>query len=396
MTYRIKTLNAISSHGLTRLPKETFEVGNDVEHPDAILVRSADLHSVPLDASVKAIARAGAGTNNIPVSDCSDAGVVVFNTPGANANAVKELVIIGMLLAARNISPAMAFSRSLEGADDVIDQAVEKGKKQFVGFELPGRVLGVIGLGAIGVEVANAAIALGMKVLGYDPAITISHAWKLSPDVVRANSIEEVFKRADVLTVHVPLIDSTRGLVNADRLALMKSRAIVLNFARGGIVDSSAVLEALDSGGIRAYVCDFPSRTLLGHPKVIALPHLGASTGEAEDNCARMAADQVRDFLVNGNIVNSVNFPESVLPREDGTARLAITNRNVPNMVAQVSTVVGEAGVNISNLLNKSRGDLAYTMIDVDGDLNGAVLERILATEGVLSARVIPPAPASV
>ena len=387
--HRIKTLNAISSHGLNRFPKDEYEIGSDVEDADAWLVRSADLHQQTIPDSVLAVARAGAGTNNIPVTDLSARGVPVFYTPGANANAVKELVLAGMLLSARNIVPALSFEHGLSGDGDGMSNAVESGKKQFVGFELPGRTLGVVGLGAIGVEVANAAQALGMKVLGFDPAISIRHAWQLSSKVDRASTIEEVLKKADMVTVHVPLIESTKNLVSADRIALMKNRAVLLNFARAGIVNEEAVLAALEAGEIRGYVCDFPSPALHGHPKVIALPHLGASTIEAEANCAVMAADALRDFLENGNITNSVNFPEAVLDRGEGTRRIAVANRNVPNMVAEMSTLVGDAGLNIANLLNKSRGDLAWTMFDVTGEVPDVLRERILSITGVLSARLI-------
>lgn len=387
--HRIKTLNAISSHGLNRFPKDEYEIGSDVEDADAWLVRSADLHQQTIPDSVLAVARAGAGTNNIPVTDLSARGVPVFYTPGANANAVKELVLAGMLLSARNIVPALSFEHGLSGDGDGMSNAVESGKKQFVGFELPGRTLGVVGLGAIGVEVANAAQALGMKVLGFDPAISIRHAWQLSSKVDRASTIEEVLKKADMVTVHVPLIESTKNLVSADRIALMKNRAVLLNFARAGIVNEEAVLAALEAGEIRGYVCDFPSPALHGHPKVIALPHLGASTIEAEANCAVMAADALRDFLENGNITNSVNFPEAVLDRGEGTRRIAVANRNVPNMVAEMSMLVGDAGLNIANLLNKSRGDLAWTMFDVTGEVPDVLRERILSITGVLSARLI-------
>jgi D-3-phosphoglycerate dehydrogenase len=387
--HRIKTLNAISSHGLNRFPKDEYEIGSDVEDADAWLVRSADLHQQTIPDSVLAVARAGAGTNNIPVTDLSARGVPVFYTPGANANAVKELVLAGMLLSARNIVPALSFEHGLSGDGDGMSNAVESGKKQFVGFELPGRTLGVVGLGAIGVEVANAAQALGMKVLGFDPAISIRHAWQLSSKVDRASTIEEVLKKADMVTVHVPLIESTKNLVSADRIALMKNRAVLLNFARAGIVNEEAVLAALEAGEIRGYVCDFPSPALHGHPKVIALPHLGASTIEAEANCAVMAADALRDFLENGNITNSVNFPEAVLDRGEGTRRIAVANRNVPNMVAEMSTLVGDTGLNIANLLNKSRGDLAWTMFDVTGEVPDVLRERILSITGVLSARLI-------
>ena len=387
--HRIKTLNAISSHGLNRFPKDEYEIGSDVEDADAWLVRSADLHQQTIPDSGLAVARAGAGTNNIPVTDLSARGVPVFYTPGANANAVKVLVLAGMLLSARNIVPALSFEHGLSGDGDGMSNAVESGKKQFVGFELPGRTLGVVGLGAIGVEVANAAQALGMKVLGFDPAISIRHAWQLSSKVDRASTIEEVLKKADMVTVHVPLIESTKNLVSADRIALMKNRAVLLNFARAGIVNEEAVLAALEAGEIRGYVCDFPSPALHGHPKVIALPHLGASTIEAEANCAVMAADALRDFLENGNITNSVNFPEAVLDRGEGTRRIAVANRNVPNMVAEMSTLVGDTGLNIANLLNKSRGDLAWTMFDVTGEVPDALRERILSITGVLSARLI-------
>ena len=387
--HRIKTLNAISSHGLNRFPKDEYEIGSDVEDADAWLVRSADLHQQTIPDSVLAVARAGAGTNNIPVTDLSARGVPVFYTPGANANAVKELVLAGMLLSARNIVPALSFEHGLSGDGDGMSNAVESGKKQFVGFELPGRTFGVVGLGAIGVEVANAAQALGMKVLGFDPAISIRHAWQLSSKVDRASTIEEVLKKADMVTVHVPLIESTKNLVSADRIALMKNRAVLLNFARAGIVNEEAVLAALEAGEIRGYVCDFPSPALHGHPKVIALPHLGASTIEAEANCAVMAADALRDFLENGNITNSVNFPEAVLDRGEGTRRIAVANRNVPNMVAEMSTLVGDTGLNIANLLNKSRGDLAWTMFDVTGEVPDVLRERILSITGVLSARLI-------
>ncbi len=386
---RVRTINAISAKGLARLPK-SYEVGHDVADADAWLVRSSDLHHVEIPDSVLCIARAGAGTNNIPVADLSERGVVVFNTPGANANAVKELVLLGVLLSARNVPAALGFVRNLTGDDAEFSVAVERGKKAFVGWELPDRTLGVIGLGSIGVSVANAAAALGMKVLGYDPHITIEHAWRLAPTVERASSVEEVCRKADVITVHVPLVDSTRSLINTERLALMKTRAVLLNFARSGIVDEAAVLAALDAGEIRGYVCDFPTPAAQANPKVIALPHLGASTVEAEDNCAMMAADAVADFLDNGNVHNSVNFPEAILPRENGRARVAIANRNVPHVVSTVSAVFGDAGLNIHNLLNKSRGELAYTIVDVDaeGTIPDEVLARIRASEGVLAARV--------
>jgi D-3-phosphoglycerate dehydrogenase len=391
--FRILTLNNISSRGLERLPRERYEVASGIDRPDAVLLRSADMHKMDLPKTVLAVARAGAGTNNIPVAALAARGIPVFNTPGANANAVKELVIASLFLAARNIGAAWQFARAQTGDDAAIDAAVEKGKKNFVGFELPGRTLGVIGLGAIGVEVANTALALGMKVLGYDPQITVQRAWSLSANVQQALSLEDLFARSDAVTVHVPLNDSTRGLVSAARLALMPKGGIVLNFARGPIVDSGAVLDALDGGHLRAYVCDFPSNALKDHPRVTTLPHLGASTGEAEENCAVMAVEQLRDFLENGNIRNSVNFPEAVMPRAPGATRLVIANSNVPNMVGQISTQLAAAGVNIADLLNKSRGEYAYTLIDADGSIGATTFADIRSIHGVLAARLIQGTP---
>ncbi len=385
---RVRTYNAISPLGLDRLPS-SYEVGPDVEAPDGVLVRSADLHTVELPDTVLAVARAGAGTNNIPVAALSQRGIVVFNTPGANANAVKELVIAGILLAARNLVPAAAFAAGLTGTDKEINEATEKGKKAFVGFELPGKTLGVIGLGAIGVLVANAARSLGMRVLGFDPQISISNAWQLSSDIERAATIEDVFAGSDLVTVHVPLVEATKGLVNADRLGLLRTGGVLLNFSRAGIVDQAALLDALATGTLTTYVCDFPAEALVGNPKVVALPHLGASTGEAEDNCAVMAADQLTAYLQDGEIHNSVNFPQASLRRAPGTTRLAIANSNVPNMVGRISTLLAEAGLNIADLLNTSRGELAYTLIDVDGDPTDLVMTQIRAVPGVLAARLL-------
>ncbi|HET9331587.1 MAG TPA: phosphoglycerate dehydrogenase [Steroidobacteraceae bacterium] len=387
--YRILTLNNISPRGLERLPAARYEIGGELDAPDAILVRSADLHGMSIPASVRAVGRAGAGVNNIPVGALSARGIPVFNTPGANANAVKELVLAGLLLAARNLGPAWLFARALEGDDAAIEAAVEQGKRRFVGFELPGRTLGVVGLGAVGVEVANAALALGMKVLGYDPQLTVQRAWQLSASVEQALSLEDLFARSDAVSVHVPLNEHTRHLVNAARLALMRPGATILNFARASIVEEAAVLAALGAGQLHAYVCDFPKAALKGHPGVITLPHLGASTGEAEENCAVMVAEQVRDFLENGNIRNSVNYPEAVLPRVPNTTRLAIANSNVPNMVGQISTCLAAQRLNIADLLNKSRGEYAYTLIDIDGRLGATLLDSIRAIDGVLSARMV-------
>jgi len=390
MSFKILTLNNIALAGLERLPRDRYEVASEIGHPDAVMVRSADMHKTDIPASVKAIGRAGAGVNNIPVEQMSQRGIPVFNAPGANANAVKELVVGGMLLAARNLAEAWDYVRTLDGNAEELHRAVESGKKKFVGFELPGRSIGVIGLGAIGVEVANTALALGMEVIGFDPRITVQRAWQLDSGVRQATSLDELFSRSQIITVHVPLAEGTRGLVNADRLALMKPAGILLNFARGEIVDDAAAIEALDAGNLGRYVTDFPTAANKSHPKVIALPHLGASTREAEENCAIMVAEHLRDFLENGNIRHSVNFPESILPRMSGNTRLAIANANVPNMVGQISTELATAGLNISDLLNKSRGEIAYTLLDVDGKVPPEVLERLASIQGVLSLRVAP------
>ena len=384
--YRIQTLNNISPRGLEHLPRDHYEVASEISNPDAILVRSYKMHDMEIPETVRAIGRAGAGTNNIPVEAMSERGVPVFNAPGANANAVKELVVAGMLMAARNLPQALRFVESID-ADDA--KAVEDGKKKFAGFELPDRSLGVIGLGAIGVRVANAAYDLGMKVTGFDPKMTVENAWLLSSGVQQSVSVDELCANSQFLTVHVPLIEATQNLINAERIKLMPKGAVILNFARGGIVDEDAVLAALDEGHLHAYVCDFPSSKLKGHDKVVALPHLGASTGEAEENCAIMVARQVRDFLENGNVTNSVNFPESVLPRVENEPRLCIANANVPNMVGQITTALAKHDLNIADMLNKSRGNVAYTMVDVDSDIPESVAEELRAIKGVLSVRLL-------
>jgi D-3-phosphoglycerate dehydrogenase len=389
MSFRVLTLNSIAARGLERLPRERYEVGSKIDHPHAVLLRSADMHSMTLPESVLAVARAGAGTNNIPVAALTRRGIPVFNAPGANANAVKELVVASLFLAARNVCQAWAFVRELAGDGELLEQSVEAGKKKFIGYELPGRTLGVVGLGAIGVEVANAAHALGMKVLGCDPQITVQRAWQLSAGVEQALSVDDLFARADLVTLHVPLVEGTRGLVNAARIGLMKPGAAVLNFARAGIVDEAAVVAALDAGRLSSYVCDFPSAATKNHPRVVALPHLGASTGEAEDNCAVMVAETLREFLENGNLRHSVNFPEAVLPRMAGTYRLAIANANVPNMVGQISTALAAAGLNIADLLNQSRGEVAYTIIDTDAPVPEALVARVRSIDGVLAARIL-------
>lgn len=386
--FKVLTYNNIATVGLERFPRETYEIASEIQHPDAIMLRSFDLHGVPVPESLKAVGRAGAGVNNIPVSEYTQRGIPVFNAPGANANAVKELAIAGMLLAARNICPAWAYARGLEGDDKALHSQVEKGKKQFAGFELAGKTLAVLGLGAIGVRVANAAMDLGMDVVGFDPQLTVESAWQLSSLAKRAGSIDDLICRADLVTLHVPLNDHTRHVINAARLDFMKKGAVLINFSREKVVEEKAVLAALDSGQLAAYVCDFPSRNLLGHDKVIALPHLGASTAEAEDNCAIMVADQLRDFLENGNIRNSVNMPEVVVPRSQG-ARLCIVNENVPNMVGQITGALADANLNILDLVNKSRENVAYTLVDLNSGVPEDTLQRIRSIAGVLSARVI-------
>jgi D-3-phosphoglycerate dehydrogenase len=354
--YKILTLNNISPVGLERLPREDYEVASEIQHPDAILLRSYNMHDLEIPPTVKSIGRAGAGVNNIPVDAMSKRGVPVFNAPGANANAVKELVIAGMLMAARNLARGWDFARTLEGTDEDIHRKVESGKKQFVGFELPGKTLGVVGLGAIGVQVANGALALGMNV--------------------------------DFVSFHVPLVDATSNMINAERLRLARDNVVILNFSRNGVVDDEAVVAAIDSGKVYAYVCDFPSNLIKDHPRVITLPHLGASTLQAEENCAVMVAEQVRDYLENGNIRNSVNFPEMFMPR-NGAYRLAVVNENVPNMLGQISTCVAEGGLNILDMMNKSKGDLAYTLLDVDTEVPPRCLDQMAKIEGVLAVRAL-------
>ena len=387
--YKILTLNNISVKGLQRLPRENYEVASEVSHPDAVMLRSFKMHDMEIPASVAAIGRAGAGVNNIPVEKMTNLGVPVFNAPGANANAVKELVLAGLLMASRNINGAMKFADGLDGTDAEISTAVESGKKNFVGSELPSKTLGVIGLGAIGLRVANAALSLGMKVVGYDPLISVQSAWQLSSGVEKAVSIDHLFSQCDAISVHVPLLDATRGLASAERIAMMPKGGILVNLARGGICDDEAVLAALDSGHLQSYVIDFPTGELLKHPKVISFPHLGASTAEAEENCAVMVADSVREFLEDGTVRNSVNFPEAFMPRNGGS-RITIANANVPNMVGQISTILAESQLNIADLLNKSRGDVAYTIIDLDDDISEATLDSIRAIEGVLALRYLP------
>ena len=384
--FKILTLNNIAVEGLRRLPRERYETASEIAHPDAILLRSYNMHEMDIPETVAAVGRAGAGTNNIPIDAMNARGVPVFNAPGANANAVKELVIAGMLIGARNLCRASDYVATLDETGDALNKAVEAGKKQFVGFELPGKTLGVIGLGAIGVEIANAALALGMTVIGFDPAITVHNAWQLSSGVKRVETLDELFQHANFITLHVPLLDATRNMVDTDRIALMQDDSVLVNFARGGVVDDAAAIAALDSGKLHAYVSDFPTPELIAHPKAVALPHLGASTAEAEENCAIMVAENVRNYLENGNIRHSVNFPEAQLPRLDAW-RITLANANVPNMVGQVSTCIANAGLNIEDLLNKSVGEFAYTIVDVNGEPSQELLDQIGSIEGVLTLR---------
>ena len=386
--HKILTLNNISVAGLERLPRETYEIASEIQHPDAVLLRSFKMHDMEIPETLKAVGRAGAGVNNIPVDKMSQKGIVVFNAPGANANAVKELVVAGMLIGCRNLCQAWDFARNLKGTDEQINKDVEAGKKNFAGFELPGRTLGVVGLGAIGRYVANAAIDLGMNVIGYDPGITVEGAWQLSSDVVKAATIDELVSKVDFITFHVPLVDETRHMINAERLKTMKDGVVILNFARNGIIDDEAVSNAIKAGKVYAYVCDFPSNLLKDHERVITLPHLGASTTEAEENCAIMVAEQVKDYLENGNIRNSVNFPEVRMARTEGH-RLSIVNSNVPNMLGQISTALADANLNIIDMLNKSRANVAYTLVDLDNQPDEDVLAKVRAIDGVLAVRAI-------
>jgi D-3-phosphoglycerate dehydrogenase len=388
MSFKIQTLNNISIKGLRVLPPERYEVASDVAQPDAILVRSHKMHGTKVPASVQAVGRAGAGFNNIPVEEMSRRGIAVFNTPGANANAVKELVLAGMLIACRNICQAWDYTRRLSGDDNAMDKRIEAEKKSFAGYELPSRTLGVFGLGAIGVLVANAARSLGMHVVGYDPRITVNRAWQLSADVERAYSMDDMLGRVDFVTFHVPLMPETERMINRNSLTQMRDGVVILNFARGGIVDDEAVCEAIDNGKVYAYVCDFPSSRIKDHPRVIALPHLGASTREAEDNCAVMVAIQIKQYLEDGTIKNSVNLPEVNLPRK-GQARLAVVNDNVPDMVARISHFLGKERINIVHMVNESNGALAYTLLDTDTTIPQDVVARIAATEGVLRVRAL-------
>ena len=386
--FQIKTMNKISPFGLERLPADAYAVSDDCSAPDGILVRSASLHETELPESLLAIARAGAGVNNIPLDKCSEAGVVVFNTPGANSNAVKELVLASLVLAGRRVTDGAAWAESLKAEGDAVGKLVEKGKSQFAGPELAGKTLGVVGLGAIGVKVANMATHLNMEVLGYDPYISIDAAWNLSRNVRHCMTLAEMLPQCDYITLHLPSTPETRGMIGAENLALMKDGVRVLNFARGDLADNAAVLAALESGKMGAYVTDFPSAELLGVKGCVCLPHLGASTPESEDNCATMAADELRDYLENGNITHSVNFPAVSMPRS-GVQRICVLHKNTPGMLAQITELLGSAGVNIENLVNKSRKEYAYTMLDIDSAAPQDAAAKLSAMESVVRVRII-------
>lgn len=389
--FKIQTLNKISAEGLSLLPRDDYEVASEILNPDAILLRSADMHSMELPANVKAVARAGAGTNNIPIPAMTEKGVVVFNTPGANANAVKELVILGLLMASRPVVKANAWVKDLAGKGDEIPELAEKGKSQFVGPELKGKTLGVIGLGAIGAMVANTAIGLGMDVIGYDPFISVDAAWALSRAVHKAESLDSLLAKADYITIHVPQTNDTKGLINAEKLRIMKNGVRIINLARGGLVVNKDMIAALESGKVACFVSDFADEDLLKNDKVICLPHLGASTPEAEENCARMAVEQLRGFLEKGNIVNSVNFPKCKIddPIPVGGTRLCIANKNIPNMVGQITSVLAAEKMNISAMVNQNRADIAYNIIDVETPATEAVIANLKNIEGVVSVRAI-------
>ncbi len=386
--FKIQTLNHISVTGLKRLPREKYEIASEIQNPDAILLRSFKMHEMEIPNSVKGIGRAGAGVNNIPVDKMTAQGIAVFNAPGANSNAVKELVIAGMLMAIRNLGSAWQFAQQLEGDDAEITKQVEAGKKEFVGFELPHRTIGVVGLGAIGIRVANACRALGMNVIGFDPSITVKNAWQLEAGVQQALSMDDLVSKSNFITFHVPLVEATANMINAERIKMMPEKAVILNFARNGIVDDEAVVAALDDGILQGYVCDFPSNLLKNHPKCITLPHLGASTIEAEENCAIMVADEIKAWLEDGNISNSVNFPEIHLPR-DGGIRLAIVHHNMPNMIGQISTCLGTLNFNIIDILSRCRNDIAVTLVDIEGDNEERAIAEIDEIEGVLSIRCL-------
>lgn len=384
----IKTYNKISAAGLNRLAAKGYAYGDEVENPVGAIVRSASLHETEFPKSLLAIARAGAGTNNIPIDRCSEQGIVVFNTPGANANAVKELVIAGLLIASRRIVPAIEWAKGLKGNGEAVGKMVEKGKSAFAGPEISGKSIGVIGLGAIGVRVANAANHLGMKVYGYDPYLSVNAAWNLTHNAIHAIDIKEIFENCDYITIHVPLTPETKGFINAETIATMRDGVRILNFARGDLVNSTDILAALENGKVAAYVTDFPNDEILGHDGVIAIPHLGASTPESEDNCAGMAADELTDYIENGNITNSVNLPNTAMARS-GEKRICIIHKNVPTMITKITQVLAAKGVNIENMLNTSKKQYAYTLLDVTGDITDDIANEIAALDDIIRVRVI-------
>lgn len=388
--FKIQTLNKIDPEGLKIFPLDKYEIASEFASPDAIIVRSMAMHDMELPKSLLAIARAGAGVNNIPIDKCTEKGIVVYNTPGANAHAVKEIVIAGMLLASRDISGAIEWAKTLKGKGAEVGPLVEKGKSNFGGTEIRGKTLAVIGLGAIGVLVANAAQALGMEVIGYDPYISVGHAWKLSRNVKKAEGLESMLASADFVTIHIPQLPETKGFINAEKLKMMKNGVKIMNFARGGLVNDADMLVALESGKVGKYVTDFPDDELIGVKNIIAIPHLGASTEESETNCAVMAVNQVMDYLENGNIVNSVNFPAAEMERNGGT-RIVVANKNVPKMVSQISSLLAHEGLNISNMLNKNKAEIAYNIIDIDGDVPANIKDMISAIDGVIMVRILPP-----
>lgn len=389
--FKIQTLNKISSLGLDKLDRDTYEVASDMNNPDAILVRSADLHEMKIADTVKAVARAGAGVNNIPIPELTDKGVVVFNTPGANANAVKELVMLSLLLASRPVIKANNWVKELSGKGDEIPDLAEKGKSQFVGPELKGKTLGVIGLGAIGAMVANLAIKFGMEVIGYDPFLSVSAAWSLDHNVKHAETLDTVYAKADYITIHVPQTNDTKGMINASSIKAMKTGVRLVNIARGGLVNNADILEALDSGKVACLVTDFATEEFLNHDKVICMPHLGASTPEAEDNCAVMAANELKDFLENGNIVNSVNFPKTITdnPVPTNGTRLCISHKNIPDTISKFTKILGDAKLNIAGMINQARGDVAYNIIDVNGKVGDDIIAKLAACDTVTKVRPI-------
>lgn len=389
--FKIQTLNKISAAGLNRLDRDNYEIASEINNPDAILVRSADMHQMAISENVKAVARAGAGVNNIPIPELTEKGVVVFNTPGANANAVKELVLLGLLLSSRPVLYANQWVNALAGKGDEIPDLAEKGKSQFVGPELKGKTLGVIGLGAIGALVANAAIKLGMNVIGYDPFLSVKAAWSLDHNVKHSESLEGIYKNSDYITIHVPQTDDTKGMINATSLKLMKNGVRILNIARGGLVNNADILEAVKSGKVACFVTDFASEELLNQKNIIVMPHLGASTPEAEENCALMAAEELKEFLEKGIIVNSVNFPKTTTENEipSGGTRLCISHKNIPDTISKFTTILGEAKLNIAGMINQARGDVAYNLIDVDGKVPDEIINRLAACETVTHVRAI-------